>query len=341
MKRIGFACTVLVWILGLVSCGQAGAEGGAENDPKASVKILTTIFPEYDWVREILGEQTSDIQLDLLVDSGADLHSYQPSVRDIMDIASCDLFIYVGGESDSWVAETLEQTKRPGREVVSLMEVLGDAAKEEETVEGMETHEHKGFFEEKGLCTAGGNHDDEEDEYDEHVWLSLKNARLFCKVIGEKLSEIDPAHGELYRENAKAYGRQLSRLDRKYQAAADSAGQKVLLFGDRFPFRYLVDDYGLTYYAAFAGCSAESEVSFQTVAFLARQVDEWNLPSILVIKGGSQKIAETIRQNTCDGSQEILVMDSMQSVTAEDMEKGAQYLTIMEENLDVLKRALE
>lgn len=260
------------------------------------------------------------------MDSGADLHSYQPSVKDIMDIASCDLFIYVGGESDSWVDETLEQTDRPGREVLSLLEVLGDAAKEEETVEGMETH---------------GENDSHGAEYDEHVWLSLKNAGIFCGAIAEKLAEIDPDHGEVYRENAKVYQGKLSSLDRQYQDVVDAAPQKLILFGDRFPFRYLVDDYGLSYYAAFAGCSAESEVSFQTVAFLAEKVDEKNLSSVLVIKGGDQKIAETICQNTRSGNEKILVMDSLQSTTGEEIQQGAAYLPIMEENLNVLKAALE
>lgn len=334
MKRIGFILAVMAMAFALSSCGRGEEEGLTDDPADGTVKILAAIFPPYDWVREILGEQASDVQLELLVDSGADLHSYQPSVRDIMDIASCDLFIYAGGESDSWVKETLEQTDRPGREVVSLLEVLGDAAKEEETVEGMEAHG-------EGESHGAGEHHEEDTEYDEHVWLSLKNAGIFCEAIAEKLAEIDPGHGEIYRENAKVYEGKLSRLDRQYQEASDSVRQKVLVFGDRFPFRYLVDDYGLSYYAAFAGCSAESEVSFQTVAFLAEKVDERNLSSILVIKGGDQKIAETIRQNTRSGNQKILVMDSLQSTTAEEIENGASYLSVMEENLKVLKAALE
>ena len=237
-KLVRFISTVMVLILTQSSCGRGAADVREDSPRDGSVKILATIFPEYDWVREILGGQASDVQVDLLVDSGADLHSYQPSVKDIMDIASCDLFIYVGGESDSWVDETLEQTDRPGREVLSLLEVLGDAAKEEETVEGMETH---------------GENDSHGAEYDEHVWLSLKNAGIFCGAIAEKLAEIDPDHGEVYRENAKVYQGKLSSLDRQYQDVVDAAPQKLILFGDRFPFRYLVDDYGLSYYAAFAG----------------------------------------------------------------------------------------
>lgn len=330
MTRKRTRCLVFIFaILALNTCLSAcSPENGntvkdTSSDP--SVKILAAVFPEYDWVREILGEQAEYVDLELLIDNGADVHSYQPAVKDIMDIASCDLFIYTGGESDRWVEETLEQTERPGREAVSLLDVLGDLAKAEEVVEGMETH---------GV-------EDEDGAYDEHVWLSLKNAIFFCEVLAEKLADLDPGQGDIYRENAKKYAEKLSRLDRQYQEAVDESKQKLLLFGDRFPFRYLADDYGLSYYAAFAGCSAESEVSFRTVAFLADKVDEWNLSSILMIKGGDRKIADTIRQNTRSGNQKILEMDSLQSTTSEDIKDGAAYLSIMEQNLDVLKTALK
>lgn len=330
MTRKRTRCLVFIFaILALNTCLSAcSPENGntvkdTSSDP--SVKILAAVFPEYDWVREILGEQAEYVDLELLIDNGSDVHSYQPAVKDIMDIASCDLFIYTGGESDRWVEETLEQTERPGREVVSLLDVMGGQAKTEEVVEGMETH----------------GAEDEDGAFDEHVWLSLKNASFFCEVLAEKLADLDPGQGDIYRENAKKYAEKLSRLDRQYQKAVDKAKQKVLLFGDRFPFRYLADDYGLSYYAAFAGCSAESEVSFRTVAFLADKVDEWNLSSILMIKGGDRKIADTIRQNTRSGNQKILEMDSMQSTTSEDIENGAAYLAVMEQNLEVLKTALK
>ncbi len=327
MKRFMILFMALAVIMS--GCGMQGENGEDKRKEEArggSVKILATIFPEYDWAQEILGEGESCGEVELLVDNGEDLHSYQPSVEDIMSIASCDLFIYVGGESDSWVQEVLEQTENPGRREINLMEILGSLAREEEMIEGMEAHEH----EEEG----------EEPEYDEHVWLSLKNAGIFCEAIAGELTDMDPDHGEIYQENAEIYREKLSRLDEKYGEAVKTAGQKVLLFGDRFPFRYLTEDYGISYYAAFAGCSAESEVSFRTVAFLAGQVDRWDLSSILTIKGGDGKIADTIRQNTRSGNQEILVMDSMQSVTSEDIEKGADYLTIMEQNLEALKKAL-
>lgn len=327
MKRalVAFAAALAIF---LSACGRETENSGKRMGEDDTIKVLATVFPEYDWVREVLGENPSHVQLDLLVDSGMDLHSYQPTVKDIMEIASCDLFIYVGGESDAWVAETLKQTERPGRETLCLLEILGDKAKEEELTEGMETQEEHGAEEEK-------------PEYDEHVWLSVRNAGVFCQAIAGKLSQINPGFEESYQENAKTYVEKLNRLDQRYQETVDKAGQKMLLFGDRFPFRYMTDDYGISYYAAFAGCSAESEVSFQTVAFLAKQADRWNLSSILTIRGGDQKIARTIRQNTRSGDQEILELDSMQAVTAEEIQGGMSYLSIMERNREVLEKALE
>ena len=210
--------------------------------------------------------------------------------------------------------------------VLNLLDVLGDRVEEEKIVEGMEADEEKG----------------EEDgpEYDEHVWLSLKNAEVLCGAISDALQQIDPANKDIYAANAAAYTQKLAALDAEYQAAVDTAARKTILFGDRFPFRYLADDYGLNYYAAFVGCSAETEASFETVSFLARKVDELNLPCVLTIEGAQHKIAETIVQNTAEKNQRVLVMDSMQATTAQDAANGTTYLSVMEQNLSVLNEAL-
>ena len=181
----------------------------------------------------------------------------------------------------------------------------------------------------------------EEKEYDEHVWLSLKNAETLVGAISNALQELDPDNKDAYAANSDAYVKKLSALDADYQAAVDGAAYKTVLFGDRFPFRYLVDDYGLSYYAAFAGCSAESEASFETISFLAKKVDELNLPCVLTIEGTQHKIAETIVQNTAEKNQKVLVMDSMQSTTSKDVKNGTTYLSVMEKNLSVLKEALD
>lgn len=321
MKKI-LALLLALWIPAAVLSGCAPQDDSAASN---KLNIVTTIFPAYDWVREILGDETDRAEITMLLDSGVDLHSYQPTVDDIVKISDCDLFLYVGGESDGWVDDALKNAPNKERKVIRLLDVLGDSAKAEETVEGMQEEEH--------------DHE-EEAEYDEHIWLSLKNAQVLVAAISEALQESDPARKDTYAANAAAYAEKLSALDGEYRAAVDSGKYKTLLFGDRFPFRYLADDYGLDYYAAFPGCSAETEASFETVSFLAGKMDALGLPCVLTIESTQHKIAETIVQNTAQKNQQILTMDSMQAVTANDAASGVSYLSIMEKNLSVLKKAL-
>ena len=314
----------------LSSCGKAvsSSEAGTPAaETEKPLKIVTTIFPEYDWVRQILGERAKNVELTMLLDNGVDLHSYQPTADDIIKISDCDLFIYVGGESDGWVEDALKEATNKEMQVINLLDVLGEQVKEEEVVEGMEAEEEE-------------SEDEDEPEYDEHVWLSLKNAETLCNAITDALEEIDPANKDAYAANAASYLEKLAALDGEYQTVADNAARKTVLFGDRFPFRYLVDDYGLSYYAAFAGCSAETEASFETISFLAGKVDELRLPCVLTIEDAQHKIAETIVQNTAEKNQSILTLDSMQSTTSTDVANGTTYLSVMESNLDVLKQAL-
>ena len=295
--------------------------GMAEEKP---LKIVTTIFPIYDWVRQIIGEQDADVTM--LMDSGVDLHNFQPTAQDILTIAQCDLFIFVGGESDEWTEDVLNTVQNESMTVINLLDALGDDVKEEEIVEGMEAEEEEG--------------EEEEAESDEHVWLSLRNAEKLVKVIAETLAAIDAEKAEPYRANAESYIEKLQALDAQYAETVDAAAFKTLLFGDRFPFRYLADDYGLTYYAAFAGCSAETEASFQTILFLAQKVDELGLPAVLTIENPKTRIAETVVNATQNKNQKILSLNSMQGVTAQEVKDGAAYLSLMESNLIVLRDAL-
>lgn len=295
------------------------------DDGNGKLSIVATIFPEYDWVINILGDKATDADLTLLLDSGVDLHSYQPTAIDIIKISRCDLFIYVGGESDEWVEDALKEATNKDMIVINLLDVLGDAALEEEIKEGME-EEH--------------DHEEEATEYDEHVWLSLKNAAALVGAIADAIASLDSENNALYQSNAAAYISKLTDLDARYAAAVDAAPQKTILFGDRFPFRYLTDDYGLDYYAAFVGCSAESEASFETIQFLAKKVDELRLSAVLTLEGSNQKIAETIVAATAAKDARILALDSMQSTTAKDVRSGSTYLSIMEKNLAVLTDAL-
>lgn len=316
MKRILtlFLCFCLL-LPALGGCGAAAPRGDGKP------RVIATIFPLCDWLRQIAGDRA---EITLLLDNGVDLHSYQPKAKDVAEITACDLLVYVGGESDEWIGRALAAAaKKP--QTVPLLDALGDAAKEEETAEGMQ---------------SSGEEEEEETEYDEHIWLSLRNAATLCRVLADRLAALDPEGESFYRANADAYIEKLNGLDGAYRAAAAGAKTKTLLFADRFPFRYLTDDYGLSYFAAFSGCSAETEASFETVIFLAKKTDELGLGAILQIETSDGSLARTVRENTKTKDQKILTLNSLQSVTAGDVKNGATYLSLMEENLAVLKTAL-
>lgn len=307
---------------GICSCSAAGIGTG-----NGKLKIVTTIFPEYDWVREIAGDKLADIDLTMLLDNGVDMHSFQPTAQDIIKISSCDVFVYVGGESDEWVEDALKEAVNKNMQVVNLLDLLGEGVVEEELAEGMQAEE---------ACED----EEEEPEYDEHVWLSLRNAQVLVTGIADAMGKADPENAGTYKANAEAYNNKLKELDGRYADAVANGAKDTVLFGDRFPFRYLTDDYKLNYYAAFAGCSAETEASFETVVFLSGKIDELGLKKVLVIESADQKVAQTIIDNTATKDQEILVIDSMQATTSADSAKGVTYVSVMENNLKVLEKAL-
>ena len=320
------------------------------DDANKKFSVVCTIFPEYDWIRQLVGDKKDNYEITYLLDKGVDLHSYQPTAEDIAKIANCDLFVYVGGESDGWVNDALKESKNDKMQVVNLLETLGKNVKPEEVVEGMqEEDEHDHDHDDKDHDDKDHDHEDadhdhdheEETEYDEHVWLSLRNATALVNTLAEKLQTIDPENKDYYATTAADYTAKLGDLDSRYLATIKKAKVKTVLFGDRFPFRYLVDDYGLKYYAAFVGCSAETEASFETVAFLAKKTDDLKLKSVLVIENSDQKIAKKIVETTKDKNQNIVVLNSMQSVTNDDIANGATYLSIMESNLKALASALK
>lgn len=322
MKRIISLVLVLVLAISLF----AGCSGTSGTDD-GKLNIVATIYPEYDWVKNITAG-VDNVDVSLLLDSGADLHSYQPTAEDIVKISSCDVFIYVGGESDKWVVDALKGAVNKNMIKINLIELLGSRAKEEETVEGMQAEKEEA---EK----------DEGAEYDEHVWLSLKNASTLCEKISDKLCKTDEKNKDIYTKNTDDYLKKLNALDAKYQSVRDTAKYDTMIFADRFPFRYLMDDYNLKYYAAFLGCSAESEASFETVAFLAKKLDELKLPAVMTIDKSDKKIAKTVIETSNQKNAEILEMDSMQSVTAKDVEDGKTYLGIMESNLTAFTKAIK
>ena len=298
----------------LAGCGQ---KQGSQK-----LQIVAAIFPEYDWVRQIVGDDDS-VELTLLVDDGVDPHSFQPAVSDMVTAANCDLLIYGGGESDQWLTK-LEATN-PNRETLVLLPLLGEQAHQEEIVEGMEAHEE--------------DEPENDAEMDEHVWLSLRNASFFCQAITEALCRLNPEKADEYQANLVAYQQQLDALDVQYQQAVSAASQHTIVVCDRFPFRYLVEDYGLSYYAAFPGCSAETGASFETVVFLSNKVKELNLSALLVTEGSDGRLARTVAENAGNEQMPVLTLNSMQSVSAEQA-KTLRYLSVMTDNLTVLQQAL-
>lgn len=330
-KFLGVIAAVLSVVIIFVACSNGRINNKntiKNNENNTKLSVVTTIFPEYDWVSQILGKNQANVDLTMLLDKGVDLHSYQPSADDMVKISKCDLFVYVGGESDAWVDDALKSAQNKNMKVINLLDVLGNSVKEEEQVEGMQAEEEKEEGEEEG------------PEYDEHVWLSLKNAKTLCSSIADALCEIDSKNADVYKKNLNEYTKNLDALDKEYQEVVNSAKYDTLVFGDRFPFRYMVDDYSLKYYAAFVGCSAETEASFQTIKFLANKVDELGVTTVLTIEDPKHKIAQTVVENTKDKNQKILALNSMQSVISDDVKNGETYLNVMQSNLDVLKQAL-
>ena len=312
MKKIISIMIIAAVLLGLCACGNV------ENSKSDGLNIVCTTFPQYDFVKNILGTEEG---LTLLLSDGGDLHSYEPTAQDIIKISSSDIFVYTGGTSDQWVEGVLESANNSNLKTVSLMELV--ETYEEEYVAGMEREHNHGTE----------NHGNE----DEHVWLSLKNAASITEQLCEIICEADSENADKYKSNAQDYINELDRLDSEYQNTVNTGVRKTLLFADRFPFRYLVEDYSLEYYAAFAGCSSESEASFQTMAFLIDKTKELDLPVILTIDGSDGSIAKTV----CEASgAKTAMLDSCQSVSLTDIANGTTYIGIMENNLEILREAL-
>ncbi len=317
----------------------------AEARENSKITILATTFPIYDWLREIVGNSQT-IEVDLLLKSGVDLHSYQPTIQDITKIVNSNIFIHNGGESDAWVQEVLEQNINQNQVVVNLMSLLGDKLKLEEVVEGMEAHSHDGHH--HVHSHEGHSHDHEGHHhgvnlhlgYDEHVWLSLKNTQSLVRSLSVLLGHNDKENIKLYRKNAKAYIERLQALDEEYKKVVDASSRKTILVADRFPFRYLVDDYNIEYFAAFVGCSAETEASFKTVTFLSGKINELDIDTLLIIDGSKDNLAKTIRSSSNNKDSAVLVLNSLQAVNKSDIDNNVTYFSVMQKNLQTLKQAL-
>ena len=319
MKQIINKTIIIFLFIGLLfSCHKE------EKNNDENIKIVTTIFPIYDWVNNIV-KDVDNIDVTILLDKGVDLHNYQLSADDMIEISSCDLFIYVGGESDEWVDDALKEAVNKNMKTLNLMELLSSSLKIEEEIEGMQEEEH--------------DHELEE-EYDEHIWLSLNNASKIINIIKDTMIEIDNDNKDKYQNNFEKYNNELEELNNKYLELNKSINNTVI-FADRFPFRYLFDDYGINYYAAFKGCSAETEASFETIIFLANKLDEYQLDKIVILENSLDRIAKTVIENSSIKDCNIEIMNSIQSSTIEDYKAGKTYIHYMEDNLEVLKRILK
>ena len=296
-----------------------GACANSQNSGK--IQIVCTIFPQYDWVRE-LTDGAENVEVTLLEDSGADLHNFQPSAADKVAILNSDLFVYIGGESDEWAKTLLKNADREVRSL-DLLDALGDRA----------------LTEEEGIQDSG-EHDHDHDEIDEHIWLSPQNALDYCRELAEVITALDPEHGREYLGNAASYLEKLTALDEEYRQVIASCPGDSLIFADRFPFIYLVEDYGLSYYAAFPGCSAETEASFATIIELADKLNELESDALIITEHSSDDIARAIINAAGRDDVAVYEMNSLQSVSQKDVAGGLTYLGAMEENLRVLAKAL-
>lgn len=286
------------------------------------INVICTVFPAYDWTRQIVGD-SDNVNLTYLLGNGSDLHNFQPTTDDIIKISDCDIFIYVGGESDAWVKDVLANAQNKDMKVVNLIDVLADSVVEEEVKEGM-----------------NAENDEDETEYDEHIWLSLSNAQKCVNEITSAVCSVDNDNSLKYSSNANDYIADLIVLDKMFHYLFDNNPQ-TLIFGDRMPFRYFIEDYNLDYYAAFTGCSADTEASFETITFLAQKADELNADTIFAIENSDCTIADAVIENTKSKSQNIAVLDSAQSVTQKQIDGGMTYLYVMRKNYDVLQEVFQ
>ena len=386
--KFGKLGAILVAIAMMVS-GCTTIDGADQGDDE-KYSIVVSTFYEYDWIMQILGDEKDNFEVLYLMDLGVDLHSYEPTARDIVAIGEADLFVYNGGNSHNWVEDIVAEPINESFRSISVLESLGDVVVPEVSLDGPagegcnhegcdhehedghdhehedcdheheddhdHEHEHEDCdhehdndnehgheecdfeYEECNFENEEGN--DHEAHYDEHIWLSLRNAQTVVSILATEIATIDTENADVYLANAKLYNQQLSDLDKEYIEVVDGAARDTIVFADRFPFFYMMNDYGIKYYAAFAGCSAESEASFETIKFLAQKVDELGAKKLVILHNGLEGIANTINESITIDKCEILTLNQIEAVSQSEIDAGATYLKYMEENLEVIKQAL-
>ena len=290
------------------------------GDEAGKLSIVATIFPQYDYSRSIAGD-LADITM--LIGPGEESHTFEPTPQDIIKIQNADIFIYTGGESESWVNGILGSFNTENMQIINMIDICDTV--EEEIVEGMQADEEE------------ETHEAEEKELDEHVWASVDNAQIVSQAIADALCEADEENAPVYRENCEKYLSQLSALKKKISQTAAGGVRSTVVFGDRFPARYFADEFGLDYYAAFPGCAEQSEPSAGTVAFLIDKVRTEDIPVVFKIELSNGKVAETIAEST---DAEVMTFNSCHNVTMEQFLDGVTYIDLMEQNCAALEKAL-
>ncbi len=340
MKKGLFLVLLLSFVLMMTACQTSVANkentvAETKHDTYEStskserVRIVCTSFPQYNWAR-IITKGGSNARVKLLLNDSTDIHNFQPTDEDIATINKADMIIYVGGESDKWVEDVLQDNGDKQPKLISLVELIEKNVKQETPIDGVVAQ-----------VTDKDSNSEQENKIDEHICLSVKNAQELVRQMVMEITLLDPENVVLYQNNSKKYLEALAELEQDYQAMADNATNKTLIFVDRIPFRYLLDDYNFKYFAAFSGCSAETEPNPETVAFLANKIDELGLKEVFVIVGNNTKIADVVIENSKTQDVTIYALNAMESITAADVKAGANYLDIMKENLAKLTEALD
>lgn len=312
MKKIISILLCAAIMLGISACGSADVK--SDN---GKINIVATIFPEYDFARAVAGDNAN---IKMLVSPATEIHSFEPSPQDIAAVQNADLFIYIGGEGDAWVEKILSAVDTSKMTVLKMMDTV--SVVEEEIVDGMEAEEES---------------DSDEIEYDEHIWTSPKNAMSMVNAICGAISEIDKENADIYEKNAAAYNAEIQAVDDEIKQVVDAASKKMLVFGDRFPFRYFADEFGLSYYAAFPGCSGETDASAATVAKLVKRIEENSLPAVFYVELGNHAMADSIANQT---GTKALMLHSCHNVSKEDFDNGVTYVDLMKNNVETLKEGL-
>ena len=316
MKRIHVLFCALLAMLPLA----AGCSRTPEEDD-GRLHVVATVFPAYDFARAAGGE-LADVEL--LLPPGTESHSYEPTPADILAVQECDLFLYLGGESDTWVDTILESVEMKGEtlRMVDCVPLL-----EEETVEGMESYEDGHDHDhDHGLGEVVG--------YDEHVWTAPRNAAAITRAVGEALGEIDPANAGAYAANAEAYASEIDELDRRFTDFFAGAGDRTMVFGDRFPLRYFAEEFDIHYYAAFPGCSTQTEPSAATIAFLTDKVRREHIPTVWYIEFSNHLVADSIAEAA---GVQTAMFHTCHNISPDDLAAGATYVSLMERNLETLR----